>query len=272
MRFQVLSIFPEQFEAFLHQGVIAQGLKKHLLSVEIINPRNFAEGVHQAVDDKPYGGGDGMLMMVEVMEKALLSISQQNRGKVVYLSPQGALWDNHKAKSWADSGEPVTLICGRYAGLDQRFVNHYVDEEVSIGNYILSGGELAAQVIIDSVSRFLPGVLGNKRSAQVESLQDGGLLECPQYTRPREWQGQLVPEVLLSGHHREMSEFQHRVAVVRTAFLRPDLFAASDFKPELPKALQVLRSLPEQELRVLGLSLDILDNLERLKSERESDE
>ncbi len=242
----------------VESGVLGQAQKKSLIEIHTLNPREFTKDVHKTVDDRPFGGGDGMVMMFEPLKQAYESLQSKGaRGPLIYLSPQGALWNDQKARALASSSDrSITLLCGRYAGIDQRFIEEYVDEEISIGDYILSGGELAALCVIDSVARFLPGVLGNQVSPYQESLANG-LLECPQLTRPRDLPGFQVPEVLTGGNHALIEEFRFDVSLVRTYFLRPDLWEkAAVGVGRFEKALRRLQELPLEEKRTMGLKTE----------------
>lgn len=230
MKFSIISIFPDLIKQALSCGVLARGIKNNKLQVQTINLRDFSEGKYQSLDDKVYGGVDGMLLKPEPVAKALHSLGIKNKNsdhscksKVVYLSPQGALWTNSKAKAWAQKDQDLILICGRYAGLDQRIIDLYVDEEVSIGDYILSGGELAALVIVDSISRFIPGVLGHQDSASQDSLNNY-LLEAPQFTRPAIFESMLVPKVLTNGDHKKIKKYNTDCSISNTKTKRPDLY------------------------------------------------
>lgn len=225
MNFQIVSLFPELFKTLSQDGVVGQAVKSGLLSVTVTNPREFATDRHKTVDDRPYGGGDGMLMLAEPLAQALGKIG--DTGHVIYLSPQGSVLTDQKVQELAKR-EKITLICGRYGGVDQRFLSEHIDEEISIGDYVLSGGEYAALVLVDAVSRFVPGVLGHEDSAQADSITSGGL-EAPAYTRPREWGGVSVPEILFSGHHEQIEEWRRCVGSLVTFAKRPDLFV----KPKL---------------------------------------
>jgi len=261
-KFQVLSLFPDLIKAGSESGVLGQAQKKSLVSVGVTNPRDFTSDVHKTVDDRPFGGGDGMVMLYEPLKKAYEDLRAKSVvGPLIYLSPQGKLWDDKMAREYASLPEQsITLLCGRYAGVDQRFISEFVTQEISIGDYILSGGELAALAVIDSVARFIPGVLGNIDSPHQESLANG-LLECPQLTRPRDLSGFKVPDVLLSGNHALIEEFRFDVAIVRTYFLRPDLWQKAGVKAEhLPRAMKRLKELPLEELRTLGLKQEWFNN------------
>lgn len=256
-KFQVLTLFPELIKVGAEAGVLGQAQKKSLVSVQTVNPRDYTTDIHKTVDDRPFGGGDGMVMLYEPLKKAYADIKSKGAdGLLIYLSPQGSLWNDQKARTLASGSQSITLLCGRYAGVDQRFISEFVDEEISIGDYILSGGELAALCVIDSVARFIPGVLGNQASPHQESLANG-LLECPQLTRPRDLPGFQVPEVLIGGNHALIEEFRFDVSLVRTYFLRPDLWEKAGVRPlALEKALRRLAELPLEEKRALGLQTE----------------
>lgn len=221
MKFQVVTLFPELIQAGAFAGVLGQALKKNLLTIDVIQPRDFAEGVHRAVDDRPFGGGDGMIMMPDILERCVEKARSTGPTRVVYLSPQGAKLTDAKVRDLA-KGSSLTLVCGRYGGVDQRALNLFVDEELSIGDYVLSGGELAALVVIDSVARMIPGVLGHQESAHQDSFSEGHL-EHPNFTRPREWRGQTVPEALLSGNHVRIAEWKKTLGWLVTLKKRPEL-------------------------------------------------
>lgn len=221
LQVDVVTLFPEMIENAVSHGVLGQALKGNLLTVKAHTPRVHALDKHRTVDDRPFGGGDGMIMLPETLEKTLASL-KHNTSKVVYLSPQGETLTDNKARALANT-EHLILICGRYGGIDQRVINSYVDEEISIGDYVLSGGELGALVVIDAVARFIPGVLGHQDSANKDSFADG-LLEEPHFTRPRQYLNQDVPEVLLSGNHKLIAEWKKKVAALVTLKKRPDLF------------------------------------------------
>lgn len=228
-RLVVISLFPEMFGPFAQQGVVGRAIKTGILSLECISPRQFAVDRHQTVDARPYGGGPGMVMMVEPLRQALeaakahLGVDSQASPKVIYLSPQGRRFDQAAAKSLGASGDLI-FIAGRYEGVDERFIRRYVDEEWSIGDYVLSGGELPAMVMIDAMARFLPGVLGDAESAAQDSFEDG-LLDCPHYTRPECFLGDCVPDVLLSGDHKRIANWRLQQSLGRTWERRPDLLA-----------------------------------------------
>jgi len=236
MRFDVVTLFPEMFAAVTHSGIPARAMEAGLWSLGLWNPRDFAKDNYRTVDDRPYGGGPGMLMLAEPLEKALDAARQAGGGKVIYLSPQGRKLDHAKVMELAGRSA-ATLLCGRYEGVDERLLRRRVDEELSIGDYVLSGGELAAMAVIDAVVRQLPGALGDGASALQESFVDG-LLDCPQYTRPEEYAGEKVPEVLLSGHHENIRRWRLKQALGRTWLRRADLIAARRLSEEEAKLLE----------------------------------
>ena len=202
MRFDVLTIFPGMFSAYLQEGTLGRAVKRGLVDINLVDIRDFAAGPHKSTDDRPYGGGDGMVMTPEPIYQALKSVDRVDRSLVVLLSPQGETFDQSIA--WELSGwDQLIFACGRYEGVDERIRLACIDRELSIGDYILSGGELCAMLVMDAVARLIPGVLGGKRSNLEDSYEDG-LLEYPQYTRPRVFQGKEVPSVLLSGDHQKI--------------------------------------------------------------------
>lgn len=235
IKFRIITLFPELIRSYLSDALIAKAIGQNLLSVELISLRDFSDNAYKSVDDSPFGGGDGMLIRPDILEKALLSIRDESkRQHVVYFTPQGQLLETTWVQKLVSTSHPydeVILICGRYAGVDQRFIDMYVDREVSIGDYVLSGGELPALVLIEAVSRFIPGVLGKLESAEKDSLQNQ-VLEAPQYTRPQEWNGRRVPEVLLSGNHRRIEEWKQEESLRLTQEKRPDLLIRKKEKNE----------------------------------------
>jgi tRNA (guanine37-N1)-methyltransferase len=224
IRFHVVTLFPEMFAAVTHSGISGRALETGLWSLGLWNPRDFTKDNYRTVDDRPYGGGPGMLMLAEPLEKALDAAQEAGGGKVIYLSPQGRKLDHGKVMELAGKSA-TTLLCGRYEGVDERLIRRRVDEELSLGDYVLSGGELAAMAVIDAVVRQIPGALGDSDSAAQESFVDG-LLDCPQYTRPEDYGGEKVPEVLMSGHHENIRRWRLKQALGRTWLRRPDLLAA----------------------------------------------
>ena len=218
MKFDVLTLFPEMFKS-LDESIIGKAKEKELITINLINIRDFSKDKHKKVDDTPYGGGAGMVIRPDVVYDAYSSVKDTN-AKVIYLSPQGKVLNQEKVKELSKQ-EHLILICGHYEGIDQRVLDEIVDEEISIGDYVLTGGELPAMVLIDSVSRYIDGVL-NEDSTKEESFS-GKLLEYPQYTRPEEFRGKKVPEVLISGHHENIKKWREEKSREVTRKKRPDL-------------------------------------------------
>jgi tRNA (guanine37-N1)-methyltransferase len=223
MHLGIVTLFPGMFDAITEYGVTARAVKNGQLDIQCWNPRDFTEDKHRTVDDRPYGGGPGMVMMVEPLQRALRAARDSMGGdvKTIYLSPQGRKLDQ-KAVDMLAGEQNLILVAGRYEGIDERFVENEIDEEWSIGDYVLSGGELAAMVMIDTVARQIPGVLGHQLSAIEDSFAEG-LLDCPHYTRPEVHNGQSVPDVLLSGNHKRIAEWRMQQSLGRTHERRPDL-------------------------------------------------
>ncbi|WP_031578167.1 tRNA (guanosine(37)-N1)-methyltransferase TrmD [Ruminobacter sp. RM87] len=222
MRIGVISIFPEMFQAITEFGVTGRAVQRGIISLFCINPRSFAYDKHQKVDERPFGGGPGMVMMVQPLRDAILEAKKQlPNAKVIYMSPQGRKFDHQGCVELAKNDELI-IIAGRYEGIDERIIDKYVDEEWSVGDYVLSGGELPAMIVVDAVSRLIPGVLGDELSAVEDSFATG-LLDCPQYTRPPEIDGQKVPEVLMSGNHEKIRKWRLEQSLVRTYERRPDI-------------------------------------------------
>jgi tRNA (guanine37-N1)-methyltransferase len=231
MRWTVLTLFPEAFQSALAAGLFGKAVEKGILEVDLINYRDYAEGRHKVVDDTPFGGGSGMVIKVEPVARALEELREKAPGvHVVLLTPQGALL-NQAGVRRLGGHDHVALLCGRYEGVDER-IRRLVDEELSIGDYVLSGGEPAAWVVMDAVSRLVPGVLGCGESVREESFSEDSLLEYPQYTRPREFDGMQVPEVLLSGDHQAIARWRRRQALRRTARRRPELLESLSMTEE----------------------------------------
>ena len=231
MRIDVVTLFPEMIREQSAYGIQGRAIDSGLLRLETWNPRDFSEDKHRCVDDRPYGGGPGMVMQVQPLRSAI----QQARGAaaaapVIYLSPQGERFDQRKARQLAGL-ERIILVAGRYEGIDERLIGLEVDEELSVGDYVLSGGELPALIVMDAVTRLLPGALGDADSAQQDSFMDG-LLDYPHYTRPEETEGLRVPEVLLGGTHRDIRRWRHKQALGRTWIRRPDLLGAMQLNEE----------------------------------------
>ncbi len=229
MRIAVVTLFPEMFAALTDYGISRRAVNNELVSISLWNPRSYAHDRHQTVDDRPYGGGPGMVMMIEPLKAAIdaakVWLAENDKPcRVIYLSPQGRVLDQQGVVELADavSDENLLLIAGRYEGIDERLLQMEVDEEWSIGDYVLSGGELPAMVLLDAVIRLLPGALGHKDSAVEDSFSDG-LLDCPHYTRPEVYEGQTVPSVLLSGNHAAIKQWRLEQSQQRTRQRRPDL-------------------------------------------------
>lgn len=254
MKFTAVTLFPQLIEHYCADGLLGAARDKGLVQIATLNPREFTSDVHHTVDDRAFGGADGMVMKPEPLAAAVAHLRAEGDLRVVVLTPQGRRWSQALASQWSMQGGHIALICGRYAGIDQRFVAAEADDEVSLGDFVLNGGELAALAVIESVTRLRPGALGNAVSAAQDSFADG-LLEAPQFTRPREWAGWAVPSPLLSGNHAEIAAFQSAVSRVRTALVRPDLNP-----PDVAEAKQRLSSLSDLELRSLGLRRDQLSN------------
>ena len=236
IRFHVVTLFPEMFAAVTESGITSRALLAGLWRLALWNPREFTADNYRTVDDRPYGGGPGMVMLAEPLEKALDAAKNEGGGRVIYLSPQGKRLDHRRVTELAKE-KGLTLLCGRYEGVDERLLRRRVDEELSLGDFVLSGGELAAMALIDAVVRQLPGALGDELSALEESFADG-LLDCPQYTRPETYAGDKVPEVLLSGHHENIRRWRLKQALGRTWLKRPDLLAARTLSEEESKLLE----------------------------------
>jgi len=230
LRVNIVSIFPQMFAA-LDYGIVSRAVEKQALEVALQNPRDFAKNRHRSVDDRPYGGGPGMVMMAEPLVAAIDAAGSERTGPVIYLSPKGRRMTQTDVESFAEKSE-ITLIAGRYEGIDERIIETRVDDELSIGDYVLAGGEFAAMVLIEAVARLLPGVLGNQDSAQQDSFSSG-MLDYPHYTRPEYFEGLKVPEVLLSGDHKKIADWRRQQALAVTKERRPDLLANSGDESKL---------------------------------------
>jgi len=246
IRFDVVTLFPEMFSAVADSGVSGRALQRGLWQLAMWNPRDFTTDNYRTIDDRPYGGGPGMVMLAEPLARALDAVAKAQgdaKGRVIYLTPQGRRLDHGRVMDLAGQ-RAVTLLCGRYEGVDERLVRRRVDEELSLGDFVLSGGEIAAMAVIDAVVRQLPGALGDDLSAVQESFADG-LLDCPQYTRPEVWpeaDGDKVPEVLLSGHHENIRRWRLKQALGRTWLKRPELVASKRLSEQDRKLLDEFRS------------------------------
>lgn len=230
MRFDVVTLFPELFAPFLAAGVTRRAYETRQVDVRLWNLRDFAEGNYRRVDDRPFGGGPGMVMLAEPLERCLQAVraDRADAAPVVLFSPIGQRLDHAAVEGWSASSGAV-LLCGRYEGIDQRFIDRHVDVQLSLGDFVLSGGEIAAMALLDAVARLQPGVLGDAGSHQEDSFNPAldGLLDCPHYTRPEEWNGMRVPAELLSGHHANIEAWRRRQRLALTAKLRPELVAAA---------------------------------------------
>lgn len=257
--FQFVTAFPQMIDDCLRWGVVGQARKKDLLKISLSNPRSFTQDVHQTIDDRPFGGGDGMILMAEPLGQAIEGCLAREPGStVIYLSPHGSRLDDRLVTELAKERNYI-FICGRYGGIDQRVVAKYVHREISVGDYVLSGGELAACVVADCVARQYPGVLGHAESAQAESFRHG-LLEAPSFTRPREIWDYSVPEILTSGHHGRIQEWNGRVSRLLTLCRRPDLFEIywnslgnEERKNQWEELSKFCRDLPHADKKLLGL-------------------
>lgn len=240
LRFDVITLFPDMVNQVSQNGVVGRSADSGIFNLKCWNPRDYSQQKHRSVDDRPYGGGPGMVMTVQPLQDTLRAVQKdqasQHNSKVVYLSPQGKKI-NHSLVVEAAKLSSLTLICGRYEGIDQRFLDGYVDEEWSLGDYVLSGGELAAMVCIDAIVRHLPGALGSDLSAQQDSFSDG-LLDCPHYTRPEVLDGQGVPEVLLNGHHKDIETWRLKQSLGQTWLKRRELLDELALTEEQQKLLQ----------------------------------
>lgn len=232
MKFDILTIFPELFTAILGESIIGRAQDNNIISINAVNIRDFSKDKHKKTDDYPYGGGNGMVMLAQPIYDAYISIVEKldYKPRVVYMSPQGRKLDQKIVEELTRYNHLI-LLCGHYEGVDERVIEDIVDEEISIGDYVLTGGELPAMVLIDAVSRTIPGVLSNEGSYLDES-HSGGLLEYPQYTRPAEFNGKKVPDILTSGHHANINKWRKQQSLVRTYRKRPDLLEKIDLGEE----------------------------------------
>jgi tRNA (guanine37-N1)-methyltransferase len=245
MRFDIITIFPEMFTGFLETGLIRRARKKRLFEVNVHNLRDYAQGKHRQVDDRPFGGEEGMVFKPEPIFAAVEALRQSPDTPVFLLSPQGRTLSPSLASELAAHPQ-VILICGRYEGVDERVVEHLVQDEISIGDYVLSGGELAAMVVVDAASRFVPGVVGKAGSVAQDSFNQG-LLDFPQYTRPRDFRGMKVPQVLLSGDHRQIARWRRRRALEKTRAKRPDLLEGAGLTADDRRLLEPSAPEPKEK-------------------------
>jgi len=226
-RFDILSLFPGFFEGPFSESILVRAREKGLIEIRIINIRDYTTDAHHVTDDYPYGGCGGMVMKPEPLARAINALQEESPpGYVVFLTPQGKRFTQKKARELAEK-ERIILLCGHYEGIDERIRESYIEEEISIGDYVLTGGEVASVVVVDAVSRMIPGVLGNEESFKNDSFYNG-LLDYPQYTRPEEFEGKQVPDILLSGHHKKIEEWRRRQALYRTFKLKPEILEDAD--------------------------------------------
>lgn len=255
MKFSVISAFPQMIQESLAWGVVGQALKKGLFAVETINPRDYTQDVHKTIDDRPFGGGDGMVMLYEPLDKVMQDRAELLSSRKIYLSPAGRQLDESLVKELAQE-KHITLLCGRYGGVDQRLLNQYQFENISVGDYVVSGGELPALMIIDAVARKVPGTLGHQDSARDDSFASSPFFEAPLYTRPRENEAGIVPAVLLSGDHKRIEEFRKWVGQALTLQARPWVREHINMAG-LKKYLQ---KMDRKEAAVVGISAAFLDS------------
>ena len=239
MNINILTIFPEIFNV-LESGVVSKPIKNKLLSIQALDIRKNSVNKHNHIDSKPYGGGEGMVMMAEPIVKTLKEIDKKKRGRVIFMSPQGKRLNQQKIISLSKL-KNITLICGRYEGIDQRIIDKYVDEEISIGDFILSGGEYAAICLVDAISRYLPGTLGNKDSYLNDTFSNG-LLKGDVFTKPEIFESMKVPDVLLSGNHKKIETWRSEISLIRTLMKRPDLLDGIKLTKKQKKLLEEWRS------------------------------
>jgi len=236
MRIDLVTLFPQMVTDLLGYGVTGRALERGVFELGVWNPRDYTQDRHRTVDDRPYGGGPGMVMMIEPLRQAIAEARQVNpEARVVYMSPQGRRFDQSLAREVSQQSGMI-LVCGRYEGIDERLIELEIDEEWSIGDYVLSGGETAAMVVVDAVTRLLPGALGHQESAEQDSFS-AGLLDCPHYTRPEDYQGMQVPPVLLSGDHAAIRRWRLKQSLGRTWLRRPDLLQGMSLDKEQQQLL-----------------------------------
>ncbi|MBN1866309.1 tRNA (guanosine(37)-N1)-methyltransferase TrmD [Candidatus Sumerlaeota bacterium] len=244
MRIDILTLFPEMFSGFLEHSIVGRAREAGRIDVRLVQWRDFATDKHRVVDDAPYGGGAGMVLMIEPLWRAIESLrppgARPPETRVIYLTPQGVPFGQSTACDLARETQHLILVCGRYEGVDQRARDTLFDGEISVGDYVLTGGELPAAAVTDAVVRLLPGVLGNDQSAEHESFMDG-VFDYPHYTRPEEFEGMKVPEILLSGHHARIEEWRRRQAIERTLRVRPELIDRADLTPAERACVEAIR-------------------------------
>jgi len=245
MRFDIITIFPEMFASVFSGGVVKRALERETVRIAVHDLRDFTEDKHRQVDDRPYGGLEGMVLKPEPIFRAVEAVREDASSRVYLLSPQGRPLDTALARELASYAQ-VILICGRYEGVDERVVEHLADGEISIGDYVLSGGELAAAVVVDAAARFVPGVVGKEGSVENDSFA-GGILDFPQYTRPREFRGLKVPQVLFSGDHKRIERWRRKKALEKTVRQRPDLVTHKTLAPEDRRLLEEIQNERKSE-------------------------
>lgn len=228
MNFYILTLFPEMVMGGLNTSIIGRAVEASILTIEAVNIRDYSTNKHQKVDDYPYGGGAGMLMQAQPVYDAWRSVVERigKKPRCIYVTPQGKTFTQQEAKAFAEEDD-IILLCGHYEGIDERVLEEIVTDYMSIGDYVLTGGELPAMVMVDAISRMVPGVLGNEESGSSESFE-GNLLEYPQYSRPEEWNGKKVPEILLSGHHKNIETWRRQQSILLTGKRRPDLLEKAE--------------------------------------------
>lgn len=258
MRFDVVTLFPEMIAAALQWGVVGKALEKKIFSLNTINPRDFTKDVHKTVDDRPFGGGDGMLMLFDPIAQSCASIDGFSQAKKIFLSPTGKLLKEDIVAELAQE-KHIVLLSGRYGGVDQRVIEHFAFDVLSIGDYVLSGGEVPALALVDAVVRKLPGVLGHSESAQKDSLSSSAGLEAPQFTRPRENEGGKVPDILFSGDHKKIAEFQHSVGLLLTLQNRPELLKMELNDKGKKQLKEYIKMCSVEDLRMCGLQTVFLE-------------
>ena len=259
MKFNIITVMPELMMQTLQWGVVGRALEKNIFSVQVINPRQFTTNVHKTIDDTPFGGGDGMIMLYEPLAQSVESIEGFKSIPKYFMSPTGRKLDENLVQEISQQSE-VILLSGRYGGVDQRLLHHYNFIPISIGDYVVSGGELPAGILVDAVVRKLPGVLGNAESSSSDSFSKNGMFEAPSFTKPRENAGGKVPEVLTGGDHKKILEFREHVGLALTLKWRPDLvppLSPNDFQ----KLKSYLSTFDQQTLQLLGLDRDFVERL-----------
>lgn len=240
MRFDIITIFPEIFESYFSKGILEKALKKGLFEINIHNLRDYAQDKHHQVDDRPFGGSQGMVFKPEPVFLAVEAVKKEKDALICLLSPKGKCFDSKMAEKFAECSQ-IILVCGRYEGVDERVAQNLATDEISIGDFVLTGGELAAMVIVDSVSRFFPGVVGRSESVKQDSFSSG-LLDYPQFTRPRSFRGFKVPEVLFSGNHEKIERWRRKKALEKTMDLRPDLLKGLELSEQDKALIEELRN------------------------------